>query len=147
MQKYLALFKINPWYQSIFCVLIIGLAALFYLIFGLISPGSLEKMDIWTLTTAMLLFYIIFNIALGMNQQHKLIYYRDSVYGYVFLVAIGIIVGKFISGISVFEAKTYSWIIFVFSLVYILFLSLVSLIRKIVEIALRQEQKLRNENH
>ncbi|MBK7811940.1 MAG: hypothetical protein IPI50_12035 [Saprospiraceae bacterium] len=147
MQKYLALFKIKPWYQSIFCVLIIVLTALIHLIFSLVSPGSFEKMDIWTLTTAMLLFYIIFNIAFGMNQQHKLIYYRDSVYGYVFLVASGILVGKFISGISVFEAKTYSWIIFVFSLVFILFLSLVSLIRKIVEIALRQEQKLRNENH
>ncbi|MBK9272272.1 MAG: hypothetical protein IPM48_11825 [Saprospiraceae bacterium] len=140
-------FKTNPLVQSGICILIVFCGTLLFIGLRKWLPQNFESLDIWTLTTSMLLFYILFNISLGMNQEHKLIYYRNSIYGYALLLFIGIMVGKWASGVSVFEAKTYSWIIFVFSFVYLLFLSLASLIRKIIQIALKQEQKLRNENH
>lgn len=66
-------------------------------------------------------------------------YYRESIFTYAALLVITIASCTLISGINIYEAESYSWIIYVFSLVYIVFITITGLMRKIVSIALKQE--------
>jgi hypothetical protein len=139
--------KDKPFYQAAVCL---GLSVLLILLIGLIhwiSPDTIGAMEIWTSVTGMFLFYILFNIVLGFSQRRALNYYRDSVYGYIALLAISILLAQWVTGSPLMQAKTYAWIIWVFTFVYILFMAIQGLIRKIVDIALKQDQKLRDENH
>lgn len=104
-----------------------------------------NKEDIWLYCTSMALFFIIINSIFGFTTKDKNRYYRDSLFTYTGLLIVFILLGKWISGKSVFEAETYSWILLVFSVVFIVFLTIINLVRKIVEIALKQENKIRNE--
>ena len=92
----------------------------------------------------MVLFYIILNTILGFGSKEMMSYYRDSIYGFLLILAFLIFTGRWLTGNSIFEVKTYSWIIFVFAIVYLVFLTIQSLMRKIVALALKQDKKIQN---
>lgn len=138
--------KDKPFYQAAICLII---SVTLIVLVGLMhwaSPESIGQMEVWTTVTGMFLFYIIFNIVLGFSQKRSINYYRDSVYSYAALVFICVVLAQWVTGSPLLQAKTYAWIIFVFTFVYILFMAFQGLIRKIVDIALKQDQKLRDEH-
>lgn len=136
----------NPYQQAFIPSAFIIISAIFILALKLITKGDFDPYTIWTVNTSMILFYIIINVILGMTQAPAPNYYRNSIYAFILLLTLSLITGRLISGVNILNAKTYAWICFVFTFVYLLFLSIQELIRKIVQIALKQENKIRNEN-
>jgi hypothetical protein len=59
---------------------------------------------------------------------------------------VGGLLAYLISGLSIDEAGSYKWILFIFTFCYILFLSIVRAMKKIVTIAQKQDKRLRGED-
>lgn len=137
--------KENPLWQAGVCVSVVFVFELVILLLNILKLDWVEIGDIWLVGTAMVLFYIILNTILGFGSKEMMNYYRDSIYGFLLILAFLIFTGRWLTGKSIFEVKTYSWIIFVFAIVYLVFLTIQSLMRKIVALALKQDKKIQNE--
>lgn len=135
----------KPLIQGITIASLFVFIKLFLELAGGFGFKQLESIDCWLYGTALILFYIIVNCLLSFQSSDKLNYYRESIFTYAGTLLFIIILAYFFSGKTIFQAETYSWILFVFSIVYIVFFTIINLIRKIVEIAIKQDKKLTNE--
>lgn len=137
--------KDNPLWQAGICVSTVFVMELIILLLNKFKFEWIEIGDTWLVGTAMVLFYIILNTILGFGSKEMMSYYRDSIYGFLLILVFLVFTGRWLTGKSIFEVKTYSWIIFVFAIVYLVFLTIQSLMRKIVSLALKQDKKIQNE--
>ena len=94
----------------------------------------------------LLLFYIKINCFFSSAAADKMTYFRNSIFTYVACLVVIVGLNTLISGKVVYEVETYSWILLVFSLVYIVFITIINLLRKIVEMAINQNNKIEDEN-
>ncbi|MBK6546495.1 MAG: hypothetical protein IPG12_14655 [Saprospiraceae bacterium] len=140
-------FHIKPWLQGLGSVSLFILIQLCIWILSWIGILKFETTDCWLYGTAMLFFYIILNSIFFFTAENKLLYYRNSIFTYLGTLVFIVMICTIISGKDVSEVETYSWILIVFSIVYIVFLTIINVLRKIVEIAIRQDKKLTDENH
>ena len=61
------------------------------------------------------------------------------------VAAVGGLLAHYISGLSMDEAGHFRWLYICFTFTFLVFLSIVNLMRKIVDIAKRQDARLRGE--
>lgn len=135
----------NPYVQSGFMIVlgfsIIGFAKL-------LDIGNVLTMETtfpWLIAASFLLFYAIMNSVISLATKQVNTYWFRSICGFAALAVISGVIAWLFSNLNVYEAGSYSWIFVVVSGVYLVFVSIMSLIRKIVEIAISQDKKLRNE--
>ncbi len=146
MDKSIFNYSIKPIYQGLF------VGALFFLALAMLKVMEWFSSEIylinycWLFGTALLLFFILINSVFSFTTQDKLHYFRNSIYTYLACLVLFVALNSSISGKSVFEVDTYSWIITVFSIVYIVFITIINLVRKIVEIAINQNKKIEDES-
>tara|TARA_B100000497_G_C7511870_1_gene311742 strand:- start:212 stop:655 length:444 start_codon:yes stop_codon:yes gene_type:complete len=137
--------KIDPFYQA----LSVFLGSLFFVfLFRIIEwVGIAEAKDYlpWTMSAAGLLFFAILNSILSLAYENQNLYWLKSIVAFILLVVIGGLVSYLISGLSLNEAMSFRWLYIVFSVGYIVFLTIVRLMRKIVLIAKKQDKALRGE--
>jgi hypothetical protein len=137
--------NISPYYQSAF---IFGML----LLFDLYSIGSKEGGDtiifaksIWRNCVAMLLFFILANCILSLGSNANLKYVRDSIFAYMGLAFMGGSLSYFICKTSMDQAGSFRWLFIVLSMVFIIFLAMINTMKFLVELAKRQDSKLRGE--
>lgn len=99
----------------------------------------------WLVSSSMLLFFAIFNCAFSLNAPDANKYWLYSIISYVILVIVAAGFSYLVTGISIYEARSMKWIYFVFTFGYLVFLSIVNLMRIIVKIARREDNSLRGE--
>ncbi len=109
--------------------------------------GMFELADYfpWTVAAAFTLLFGVINsvLSLGAKDQNK--YWGSSIMSYMGVLVVGGLMAWLISGQSIYEAKSFRWIYIVFTFGYLLFLSVVRAMRKIVQIAQEQDARLRGE--
>ena len=66
-------------------------------------------------------------------------YWGRSIYCYMGLAAVSGLFAYLTSSLSINEAGSYKWIFFVLTIGYLVFLSIMSLMRKVVEFAQKEE--------
>ena len=135
----------NPLVQAtILVVLIICIVGVAKLL-DLSNVLEMEKTFPWLIAASLLLFYAIMNsiVSLATKKVHN--YWFKSICGFAGLAITSGVVAWLFSSLSVYEAGSYSWIYIVITVVYLVFVSIMNLMRKIVEIAVKQDKKLRNE--
>ena len=135
----------KPYLQGIAIVAIFLLVKSFLALSIWLGFHQLASIDCWLYGTALILFYIIINCLFSFKTQDKIIYYRNSIFSYAGTLFFVVFLCYILSGKTIFEAESYSWILFVFSIVYIVFFTIINLVRKIVEIAIKQDKKLTDE--
>jgi hypothetical protein len=74
-----------------------------------------------------------------------MIYYRNSIISYAVLLLLLSVLCRWLSGYSLQNAETYSWIWMVFSFIFLVMLTIINLSRKIVEIAIKKDENIDNE--
>jgi drug/metabolite transporter (DMT)-like permease len=130
------------------------LAAILVVMLVWIGGGiGLEKLGVfqedpffpWLVCSALLLFFAIFNCAFSLNSPDVNKYWLHSIIAYVLLAIGSSLFAWLITGKTINEAKSMKWIYFVFTFGYLVFLSIVNLMRIIVYIAKRQDGGLRGE--
>ncbi|MEP7195610.1 MAG: hypothetical protein ABI851_03775 [Saprospiraceae bacterium] len=135
----------KPILQAALCLAIAFFLQLSYFIIYKLQHKDIEVIDIWAICPTLLLFYILLNIVFGFKNENINNYYRNSIYGFVGFLALDIIFCQFLTGQGVSEVKSIKWIIFVFGIVYLVFLSILNLIRFILQLVLKQDRQIQEE--
>lgn len=108
----------------------------------IISKFSLNLITLrfyWLTTTAFLLFFAVFNSVSSLASNDGVKFWGRSMYSYMGLAICSGILAWLFSGISIFDAGSYSWLFKVVTFVYIVFMTLVRSMKTIVEFAQREE--------
>jgi len=137
--------NISPFIQAAF---VLGLILVFNLLgkmFSAMGVGLIKEGSPWLIFTAFLLFFSLINSVLSISAPSQNKYWLHSIISFVSLGICGGVVAYLFSGLHMDEAGSYRWIIFVFTLGYIIFLSMVRTMKKIVTLAQKQDKRLRGE--
>lgn len=121
----------KPVYQGLLSLAVI----LVFDLFTFVSTTELENKlakGIWTNAVAMMLFFIIINCIIAMVNGGKGTYFRDSLYTYLGLGAISILLSGLISGASMDEAGSFRWLFVVITMSYIMFIAIINTIQFVV---------------
>ncbi len=137
--------NINPFIQ-------VGVVLFACLVFDVVSTGlrATGIVDVaqnfpWQVILSFLLLFAIFNSLLGLSAKDGNKYYLMSMISFVTLAAVGGVMAYWFSGMTMEEAGSIKWMYFVFAFGYLVFVSIVQVMKKIVELAQRQDKRLRGE--
>lgn len=137
--------NINPFLQ-------VGIVLLACLVFDLVSTGlrasglvDVEQNFPWQVILSFLLLFAIFNSLLSLGAKDGSQYYFKSMISFVLLAVIGGGLAYLFSGLTMEEAGAIKWMYFVFTFGYLVFVSIVQVMKKIVELAQKQDKRLRGE--
>lgn len=131
--------KMSPFKQAA----LIFAAALALMIGGWVLDklGILAMEDLypWSIATAFSLLFAIFNSLMSLSADNSLKYWGSSMYSYAGLAFLNGTAAWLFSGIPLGEAGSYRWIYIVVTIGFLVFLSMINFMRKIVEFAEREE--------
>ncbi|MEO7176241.1 MAG: hypothetical protein ABIV51_10095 [Saprospiraceae bacterium] len=102
---------------------------------------SINPRSYWMLSGASLLLFSIFNCVLYLLLTSSIKYWFKSTLSYVLLMIILTMAATFFSGFGIDEAGSYRWIFMVLTLGYLIIISIVQIIRKLVEFAQKDDER------
>jgi len=137
--------QIHPFKQLI--VAILFAAVIMLIAKGLMSSGSIENNPnfYWEICLATLLSYALFNCIFSLTFINRKIYFPFSILSYVLLAISGSGLAHLLAGLSINEAGSIKWLLFVFAFAYLVFISIINLMKLIMDFAQRQDAALRGE--
>ncbi len=130
---------LNPVYQAAMAlagVVIISLGAKLVQFTGILDVPQRFP---WMSAAAFMLLFAVFNSVYSLTSKDMMIYWRNSVYSFIGLAAAAGGFAYLLSSMTMSEAGSYRWIYIVVTLGYLVFLSIMAMMRKIVEFAQREE--------
>ena len=132
--------EITPINQA---VVIVGLSVILQLALKLIFNPQTDqgRLDYWIIACAFSFFFVISASLFSFAATNAISYYGQALMAYLLTVITTGGLAYLLSNIPLGEAATLSWIYTVLTVIFIVFLTIVNLIRKIVELAKRQDQK------
>jgi NhaP-type Na+/H+ or K+/H+ antiporter len=131
--------KENPVKQGAWSLLLIVLFA-FPKVFISGTEDSFFNNDYpWIIMGTFVLNFCIFNALFYLTSTNRSVFRMQSLYTFICLLVIGCLLSYLFSGVSLFEAGTFSWILSVISFCYLVFLVIVTCIRVLTEYAQREE--------
>ncbi len=116
-------------------ILVFNLGAFFFAASGM----EIEKRFPWTISATFILFFSMFNSIISLTSENMDKYWTRSILSYVALAGLAALLAWGFSSLTINEAGSYRWIYIVLTFGYLLFLSMVGFMRKIVEFAQREE--------
>ena len=138
--------EISPFVQAAFAIWVNLIVILF--VKGIVDSGSVIEDGIvqWEVSFSVLLGFMLFNSVLSIPYQNRTEYFRNSIFSFLAVAGLGGVLAHYISGVSMDAAGSFRWLYIVFTFTYLVFISIVNLMRKIMEIAKRQDARLRGED-
>lgn len=122
--------------------LILGISLAIMLIgwaFGAMGWGGTDKLFAWSIATALLLVFAMANSLFSIKAANFAQYWGRSMYSYIGLALANTFAAKVFSGVPMADAGSYRWIVIVVTVGFIVFLSLVNFVKRIVNFAEREE--------
>jgi hypothetical protein len=136
--------QVHPFKQLVVCaLLLVLLMGIIKLSFAQNSVSA--KVVFWEIAFAILMGYALFNSIFSFSYEDKNKYFRDSVFTFIAIAAIGGGLAYLFSGLNVDEAGSFRWLYVVFGFSYLVFISIVNLMHKIIELVKKQDARLRGE--
>jgi hypothetical protein len=129
-------------------VIILGFTTLLALLdrIGNSSAAGTETMNSsWILMTTAVLFYAVCCSVLSLWAEKPGRYWRDGILAFAGLMIACGAVATVLSGQTIDEAGSFRWLFLVMTIGFLVFAVIVRMIRRIVEIVIRQDEKMRNE--
>ena len=93
----------------------------------------------WTTAAALMLFFAMFNSIFSLSAANVQQYWSRSIFSFIGLAAANGILAYLFSGVGINDAGSYKWIYVVLTIGYLVFLSMMNLMKLIVEFAQREE--------
>ncbi len=131
--------KIDPLLQAAVFFGVSLVFMLFTLLFRWLDWFPVDRVFPWSIATAFLLLYAVFSSLMSLTATSGLKYWGRSVYGFAGLALADGVAAWLTSGLSLGEAQSYRWIYVVIAICFLVFLSIVNLMRKIVSFAEKEE--------
>lgn len=88
---------------------------------------------VYEVALSILLCFALFNSIMSLSYGNNKNYWFYSTLSYVFLLIAGLIMCYLLSGVSIFDLQLYRWLFLVFTIVYLVFMSIVRGMRKLIE--------------
>ena len=135
----------SPVFQA---VLIFSIALLFAAIEWLGKTAGLTDPDPnspWIIFTSFVLFFSIVNSVLSLKAADMNKYWARSIMAFAGLLVISGACAWLFSGLTIDEAGSFRWLFFVLTFAFLAFLSITRLVKRIVDIAIKQDDRLRGE--
>ena len=137
----------NPFFQAglilalNFAITLLGQAA-----GGVGVSSSVERFP-WLSTASFLLLFAIFNSIISLLEEDNNKYWGRSITSFMLVALIGGFMAYLFSGLSIWEAGSYSWIFIVVSIGYLVFSGMVMMMKNIVAFAQREEWNQPRKRH
>lgn len=93
----------------------------------------------WMTAAAFMLFFAMFNSVFSLSAKNLSQYWGRSIYSFMGLTLVSGLIAYLFSALPISQAGSYRWIFFVLTLGYLVFLSIMTFIRNIVEFAQKEE--------
>ena len=85
------------------------------------------------------MMFAVFNSIISVTAKSGMEYWGKSMTSYTILMVVSGLIAWGISGETIFEAGSFSWIFIVMTFCYLVFISMMNLLRKIVGFAMKEE--------
>ena len=108
-------------------------------IFDKLGILEMDRLYPWTIATGLLLLFAMFNSVSSLRDDNFAKYWSASMYSYIGLALLNGAAAWLISGVPVGEAESYKAIYIVVTVGFLVFLSMVNLMKKIVNFAEKEE--------
>jgi hypothetical protein len=95
----------------------------------------------WVIAGAAILFFALFNSVISLSVKDMNQYWTRSTASYTVLMVLSGCFAYLFSSMTMTEAGTFKWIFMVLTFGYLLFLSIMRFMRKIVQIAQQEDNK------
>ena len=131
--------SISPFHQALMvfgAVIVVILGSKLVNLTGLIDVHPRFP---WMTAAAFMLFFAMFNSVFSLSSKNMMKYWGKSIYSYLGLAAASGMVAYLFSSIPIGEAGSYRWIYFVLTIGYLVFLSMMAFMRRVVDFAQREE--------
>ena len=99
----------------------------------------------WIVATAMIFFFVILNSLIALRIVNIVPYFSRSIVLYVALLVISYGWCYLLSGKHIDEVGSFRWLWFVLTITYMVFFSIARSVKRVVDIADKQDEKLRGE--
>jgi len=126
--------NISPFLQGGFVMLML------VLFIGMGKITSDDPRFPWVVVCAMLLFYSVTNTILSIPTNDPQNYWWKSIVTFLGIAGIGGLIAYGVSGLAIGEAGSTQWLYVVFAVGYLVFISIVNLIKFIISLAQRQDR-------
>lgn len=137
--------EVNPILQAVVVLVVSVAIILIGKLLGVDAEGKFGKIFPWSISASFLLFFVIFNSALSFSYKEQNKYWMYSIMSFFGLLVLGAYISYLVSGLSIYEAKSMRTIYIIFTIGYIVLLSIVRSMRTILQIVLKQDKRLRGE--
>ena len=131
--------KFTPLYQAGVILGVILIILIVAKVINLIKPNVVDDQFPWMISSAFMLFFALLNSVFALTTQNLPRYWNRSIPIFFGTLFISGLMAYLFSGIWVEEAGSYRWILIVVSIGYLVFLSLMTFARRIVDFAMKEE--------
>ncbi|MFN7326569.1 MAG: hypothetical protein ACK5SQ_08295 [Chitinophagales bacterium] len=100
---------------------------------------GMERLYPWTIATGFLLLFALFNSISSLQADSFVKYWGASIYSFMGLALVNGLAAWWLSGVSIGDAESYKFIYLVVAFGFLVFLSMVNFMKKIVQFAEREE--------
>lgn len=115
------------------CIMTIGW------LFSVSGLLSFDRLFAWSIGSALMLFYALMNSLLSLRAESFVKYWGASIYSYIALGFGTSMAAWGFSGVALRDAGSYRWIYIVVTVGFLVFLTLVNLLKVIVKYAEKEE--------
>ncbi len=122
--------------------LVLVLVALFIILSKIMKwLGLLEVSNMfpWMVSASFILVFALFNSIFGLSSKNLNRYRGRSIIAFLGLILCSGMLARLVSGVPIGHAKSYKWIFLVLIVGYLVFLSMMGLMKSIVEFAQKEE--------
>jgi len=98
-----------------------------------------DRLFPWSIATALLLLFAVFNSLMSLNADSVMRYWGRSMYSFLGLALLNGAAAWLFSGVPLNQAQSYRWIYIVVTFGFLVLLSMVNLMKKIVQFAEKEE--------
>lgn len=136
----------KPFFQlGIILVLLVFLASVMQ--FSMTEEQrALSPNTAWEVMASCVLFFSLVNAVFSLQTKARANYWRNSIFSFIALLLLGSGIAWLFTGVSLRDAGSIGWILFVFSFGYLIFLSIANIMRFVMELAQKQDKRLRGED-
>ncbi len=125
----------DPKIQIKYSILLLIIAGGIMKLILAMDSNNLDISEPWIISCTILFVFILINIMFAFRDESGVRYWRTSVFGYIIIMVLSFLIATIISDLPISETRTYGWLYVVFTMGYLILLSIVQLIKRLVVIA------------
>jgi hypothetical protein len=129
----------NPFFQALIGILFTLIVASAGFMVGWTGWVDVSDRFPWMTAAVFMLCFAVFNSLYSLKSANSALYFGRSIYAFLGLAVGTGMMAYVLSGLSISEAGSYRWIFIVVTISYIIFLTMVNLMKKIVDFAMKEE--------